>query len=424
MTCFCIDMKTFYASVECAERGLNPFETDLVVADVTRGKNALCLAVSPHLKGRGIRNRCRLSEIPSRWNFIIAPPRMQKYIDYAADIYAFYLQYFDSTDIHVYSIDESFIDATNYLAMYRTTGEALAKTLMNGIADRLKIPSTAGIGTNLYLAKVALDITAKHAPDHLGSLTEESYRATLWDHMPITDFWQVARGTAARLEHLGIFTMRGVAMMPEEKLYKAFGVNAELLIDHAWGRESCRLSDIKRYKSRTKSVSSSQILPRNYTAGEAETVVKEMAAALCRELLKRRQITKKVGVGIGYAGEEEAPDSAGRTLPSPTQLPSLLVPACVDAYRAAVKPNVPVRRLGLCFPDVCDEGCEGYDLFTDYEALEKEKNKERAALYVTERFGKNALLRGTSLKSEATARERNLLIGGHRAGYDDTPRKS
>ena len=419
-TCYCIDMKTFYASVECAERGLNPFETPLVVADTTRGSNALCLAVSPKLKAMGIKNRCRLSEIPSGWNYITAPPRMQKYIDYAADIYALYLDYFDPADIHVYSIDEAFIEATGYLSMYRTDGETLAKHLMGQIAEKLHIPSTAGVGTNLYLAKIALDITAKHTKEHIGILNEQSYRDTLWDHRPLTDFWQIARGTAERLAHRGIFTMRGIAAVPEELLYKIFGVNAELLIDHAWGRESCLISDIKQYKGKSKSVSSSQILPRNYTAAEAETVLREMAQQGCRELLKRHVIGKKVTVMVGYAGEEQPPAQGSARLSFATALPSLFVPAAVKAYREAVNPLFPVRRLGICFCDVTDENAGGYDLFTDWEAMDKEKRGAEAALQITERFGKNALLRGTSLKPEATARERNMLIGGHRAGYDDT----
>ncbi len=223
-----IDMKCFYASVECAERQLNPFETCLVVADETRGPNALCLAISPRMKALGIKNRCRLSDIPKNVKYIIAPPRMQLYIDYAADIYAIYLNYFSPDDIHVYSIDESFLDVTHYLGTYHMTPKQLAKRLMNEIADKLQIPSTAGIGTNLYLAKIALDITAKKAKDHMGYLDEDLYRKTLWDHEPLTDFWQVSTGTVNRLAKYGIHTMRGIAEYPEQYIYKAFGKNAEL----------------------------------------------------------------------------------------------------------------------------------------------------------------------------------------------------
>lgn len=422
-TYLCIDMKTFYASVECAERGLDPFETPLVVADPTRGRNALCLAVSPRMKALGVRNRCRLSEIPNGLSYITAPPRMQKYIDYAADIYALYLDWFDAADMHVYSIDESFIDATDYLTMYRTDGPHLARVLMSRIAEKMHVPSTAGVGTNLYLAKIALDITAKHAADHLGYLDEETYRQTLWDHRPITDFWQIARGTAGRLERRGLLCMRDITRAREETLYSLFGINAELLIDHAWGRESCRIEDIKQYKSRSRSINFSQILPRNYSFAEAETVVREMAEQGCRELVKRHAVTDKVSVGVGYAGEAEEPGHAGVKLHVRTARATLLVPAAVQAYRQAAVQGPQIRRLGLCFFDVVDENCAAYDLFTDVDAAEKEKRGEQTALEITEKFGKNALLRATSLKKEGTARERNLLIGGHRAGYDDTQGK-
>ena len=420
-TYFCIDMKTFYASVECAERGYNPFETNLVVADLTRGKNALCLAISPRMKAQGVKNRCRLSDIPPDIRYEVAPPRMQLYIDYAADIYAIYLNYFDPVDIHVYSIDESFIDATDYLAMYHTDGPALARLLMNEIADRLHIPSTAGIGTNLYLAKIALDITAKHARDHMGCLDEAGYRRLLWDHTPITDFWQVAGGTARRLAARGIYTMRGIAMAPEEMLYKVFGINAELLIDHAWGRESCRIADIKNYRAETKSVSFSQILPRDYSFMEARTVMQEMAIHGCHELMRRHVITRSVWVGVGYSGEfgRQMSNGSGR-LRAATSLLSLLQPEVEAVYDRIAVPNIPIRRLGLSFGNVVDEGCEGYDLFADWNAIDREKARERAVLGIMDRYGKNAVLRGTDLMPGATQRERNEMIGGHRAGYDDT----
>ena len=418
-TYYCIDMKTFYASVECAERKLNPFETDLVVADLTRGKNALCLAISPKMKARGISNRCRLSEIPGNVDYIVAPPRMQLYIDYAADIYDIYLDYFDSSDIHVYSIDESFIDVTDYLGVYHAEPVEFAKKLMNEIAERLHIPSTAGVGTNLYLAKIALDITAKHARDHIGYLDEKLYRETLWDHMPITDFWQIAGGTASRLSGLGIYTMRGIAHAPETLLYSRFGINAELLIDHAWGRETCRMSDIKNYRSKTKSVSFSQILPRDYTYDEARIVANEMALNGCRELMRRHVITRKVWVGVGYSGSFGSPTGATVKMTCATAMPSKIKPAADEAFvRAAVK-NIPIRRLGINFPDVCDEGCEGYDLFTDFGEIEKEKAREKTILEISSKYGKNAVLRGINYMEAATQKERNELIGGHRAGYDD-----
>lgn len=234
-TYFCIDMKSFFASVECAERGLNPFETNLIVADESRGNGTICLAITPKMKSLGVRNRCRRYEIPKNISYITAMPRMQKYIDYAAEIYGIYLQYIDKQDIHVYSIDESFIDATDYLSMYHKTPKEFAKMLIDEIANKLHIPATAGIGTNLYLAKIALDITAKKVPDHMGYLTEELFRETLWHHKPLTDFWGISTGTVRRLERRGITDMAGIAQFPSELLYKDFGINAELLIDHAWG---------------------------------------------------------------------------------------------------------------------------------------------------------------------------------------------
>ena len=226
-TYFCIDMKSFYASVECAERGLDPFETCLAVVDASRGKNAICLAISPKMKALGIKNRCRISDIPPSVKYIAAIPRMALYIDYAADIYGVYLKYVAPQDIHVYSIDESFLDVTKYLKLYGTDSVSFAKLLMQEVERVCHIPSTAGVGTNLYLAKIALDITAKHAPDHIGVLTEETYRKTLWDHRPITDFWMIAGGTAKRLERYGVYDMRGITLLPEKLLYSTFGINAE-----------------------------------------------------------------------------------------------------------------------------------------------------------------------------------------------------
>ena len=242
-TYLCIDMKSFFASVECAERGLNPFETNLVVADESRGKNALCLAITPKMKALGVKNRCRMSDIPKNIDYLVAMPRMKKYIEYNGDIYEIYRKYIDRDDIHVYSIDEAFIDATDYLPVHKKTPKEFAKFLINEIANKTHIPATAGIGTNLYLAKIALDITAKKAPDHIGYLDEELFRETLWDHRPITDFWGIANGTAKRLSNLAIYDMRGIANCPQELLYKRFGINAELLIDHSWGRESCTMRD-------------------------------------------------------------------------------------------------------------------------------------------------------------------------------------
>ena len=422
-TYFCIDMKTFYASVECAERGLNPFETNLVVADTSRGNGALCLAVSPRMKAQGVKNRCRLYEIPKHIKYETALPRMQLYIEYAADIYAIYLKYFSPDDIHVYSIDEAFIDATNYLSTYHMDAKGLAKKLMNEIAEVKHIPSTAGIGSNLFLAKIALDITAKHAKDHMGVLTEESFRETLWDHTPITDFWMIADGTARRLERFGITTLRGIAQCPQELLYKTFGKDAELLIDHAWGREPCRMQDIKSYKSKTHSVSFSQILPKDYTYDEARVVMTEMILHGCQELMRRKVICQKIWIGVGYS-KDVLPMVNGQTkLTSATAVNSLICPFVLDVFDRITDRSVPIRRLGISFNDVCDEGCEGYDFFTDWDAVEREKAKEKTVLQISDKYGKNAILRGTNFLAGATQRERNGMIGGHRAGYDDITRE-
>lgn len=423
-TYFCIDMKTFFASVECAERGLDPFETNLVVADVTRGKNALCLAVTPKMKVQGVWNRCRLSDIPSSIKYEIAPPRMAVYIKYAADIYSIYLDYIDAQDIHVYSIDEAFIDATEYLISYKKDKFDFAKFLMTEIARRTHIPSTAGIGTNLYLAKIALDIVAKHTRDRIGFLNEEIYKKTLWHHRPITDFWMVASGTAKRLERYGIFDMYGITVMPAGFMYKLFGRDAELLIDHAWGRETCLLSDIKSYRSKSHSVSFSQILPRDYTYKEARTVMQEMVLNGAAELMKRRVVTNSVAVFIGYSRDVTAPGKGMKRLDVTTNLPSFLVRVALGIYDAAVNPFFKVRRLAVSFDDVLDEGCEGYNFFVDPDAVERERSLCRAVLGINQRYGKNAVLSGINYTKEGTQRERNGFIGGHRAGYDDAKGKS
>lgn len=412
-TYFCIDMKSFFASVECAERGLNPFTTNLVVADETRGNGALCLAVSPKMKALGVRNRCRMFEIPKGIDFIIAKPRMKKYIEYAADIYELYLKYIDKDDIHVYSIDESFIDVTDYLKCYKLTAKQFATRLMDEIGVVKHIPATAGIGTNLYLAKIALDITAKKVPDHIGYLNEEIYRTTLWNHQPITDFWHIAKGTAARLAKLGVHDMEGVTKIPEELLYKIFCINAELLIDHAWGRESCTLADIKQYKSKSKSISNSQILFEDYTFEKAQIVMDEMVLSGCHRLMREHLITNKVGIYVGYSKDVIPPTGGSVRLHQTTNLYSIIKPYVRDLFCRTTNKENPIRRIGIDFTNLVDDCCEGYDLFTDMEAVEREKRSEAAVLYLQDRYGKNAVLRATDLLDGATAMQRNKLIGGH-----------
>ena len=412
-TYYCIDMKCFFASVECAERGLNPFETCLVVADEERGCNALCLAISPKLKSLGVKNRCRLSEIPKNIQYIIAKPRMKKYIDYAADIYDVYLDFISPDDIHVYSIDEAFLDVTPYLERRRMNEMEFASFLINRIAKKKHIPATAGIGTNLFLAKVALDITAKKTKNHIGYLNEELFKETLWHHRPITDFWQIAGGTANRLARYGIYDMKGIADTPEKLLYKVFGINAELLIDHAWGRESCTIADIKSYKSKSKSVSLSQILFEDYTFDKALLVILEMALSGCQEMMRREVISGNVSIGVGYSKDLIPPTGGSVSLNSATNVFSIIRENVIRLYHKTTNRFCPIRRLSISFNNVVGDGCEGYDFFTDIEKIEKERNIEKAVLGIKDRFGKNAVLRGFDLEEGATARVRNTLIGGH-----------
>lgn len=415
-TYLCIDMKSFYASVECAERNISPFETNLVVADESRGKGAITLAISPKLKSLGVKNRCRLFEIPKDIDYIIAKPRMSLYIKYCADIFEIYLDYFSQDDIHQYSIDEAFIDVTDYLSIYKLTAKQLAKKLINEIATRTHIPATCGIGTNLFLAKVALDITAKHCKDHIGELTEETFKETLWEHRPITDFWNIANGTANRLARFGIYDLKGVANAPEEILYRHFGKNAKILIDHANGKESCTIADIKKYKSKSKSISNSQILFSDYEYDKAKIVIQEMALNGCQRLIREHLIASHVGIFVGYS-KDVIPASGGtKKLLNSTNLYSFIREYVDELFEETTAKDVPIRRLGISFSGLADESAEGYDLFTDFEAIEKERRLEHAVLEIKDRFGKNAMLRAFDLQEGATQVERNKLIGGHNGG--------
>lgn len=412
-TYYCIDMKCFFASVECAERGLDPFTTPLVVADEARGSGALCLAVSPFMKRLGVKNRCRLFEIPKSIDYLVAKPRMQKYIDYAADIYEIYLRYISPNDIHVYSIDEAFIDATDYLKCYGKEPMEFARFLVSEIAREKKIPATVGVGSNLYLAKVALDITAKKSPDHMAELNEESYRNTLWQHQPLTDFWQISHGTVKRLSRYAIFDMRAIAKAPEELLYRLFGVNAELLIDHAWGRECCTIADIKKYRSKSRSMSSSQILFSDYPFDKAALVLCEMLRSGCQEMMRRRVITSKISIYVGYSKDVIPAAKGSVRMTATTQVYSVILPYVMGLFEKIADKKAPIRRLGITFCDIVSDGWEGYDLFTDVEAVEREKTLEHTVLDIKDKYGKNAMLRLSNLQEGATARERNKLIGGH-----------
>ena len=415
---FCIDMKSFYASVECAERHLSPFETNLVVADESRGQGAITLAISPKMKTLGVKNRCRLFEIPKNIDYIIAKPRMGLYIKYCGDIFDVYLDYISPDDIHQYSIDEAFLDVTDYLSLYNTEPRAFAKKLIDEIAVRTNIPATCGIGTNLYLAKIALDITAKKTKDHIGFLDEETYRKTLWTHKPITDFWNVAAGTANRLYRYGVTTMEGITRLPEDVLQRNFGKNYKILLDHAFGRESCTIADIKNYKAQSKSISNSQILFKDYDFQKAKIVILEMALAGCQRLLSEKLIAGNVGIYVGYSKDVLPPSAATRKMANSTNLYSEVREYVEKLYDEIADTNTPIRRLGISFGALCDESAAGYDLFCDLDKMEKERKREEAILEIKEKFGKNAILRGFNLQEGATQAYRNTLIGGHNGGEE------
>ena len=415
----CIDLKSFYASVECVERGLDPFKTNLVVADPTRSQSTICLAITPAMKKLGVKNRCRIHEIPAGIEYITAMPRMQLYIDYSARIYSIYLRYISKEDIHVYSIDECFMDVTNYLSLYHMTEKEMAVELMDAVMKETGITATAGIGTNLYLAKVAMDIVAKHVEDHIGILNEISYRQQLWDHRPLSDFWRIGSRTEKKLAGYGIHTMGDIAytsVTSEEWLYKMFGIDAELLIDHAWGMESCDIHDIKNYHTEEHSLSNGQVLMRNYSFEEAAVVVREMTDVLVLDLVSKGLITGSVTLWIAYDHRYERPSSHGTVrLTSLTNSSSTIMDEVDKLYQKITDRHTGIRRIEICANRVMPEGYLQYDLFTDPAAVEKEKNLQQAILDVKKRYGKNAIMRGANLLDCSTYRERNNQIGGHRA---------
>lgn len=410
---FVIDMKTFFASVECAERNLNPFETNLVVADESRSKGTVCLAITPKMKALGIRNRCRLYEIPQNIDYIIAKPRMKKYIEYAAKIYEIYLQYIDKNDIHIYSIDECFIDATSYIKFYKTTAKAFAQKLMNEIKDKLKIPSTCGIGTNMFLAKIALDLTAKKTNDGIGFLDEAKFRKELWNHRPITDFWQISTGIAKRLERYGIYDMKGITEIQEDYLYKEFGINAELLIDHAFGKETCEISDIKKYKSKSKSIGSSQILPCNYSYSDSIIILKEMIQNGVYDLVKNGYVAQGLYLSVVYGDSKQNETHGTIRLGSLTNLYSIIEEKALSLFKKIVNRDLPIRKIGYTFLNLLPEENEAYDLLTDLNKVNKEKKLTKSVIGIQDKFGKNSLLKGIDLEEKATQMERNKMIGGH-----------
>lgn len=501
-----IDLKSFYASVECVERQLDPMDTNLVIADASRTEKTICLAVSPSLKAFGISGRARLFEVVQKvrevntlrkskapnhqflgesylagelqehpefsLSYIIAPPRMAHYMEYSTKIYEIYLKYIAPEDIHVYSIDEVFMDVTAYLKTYALSPKGLAAKIIQDVLDQTGITATAGIGTNLYLCKVAMDIVAKHvAPDKSGvriaELDEMKYRELLWDHQPITDFWRVGRGYARKLAEHGMFTMGDVARCStgndgnyynEDLLYKLFGVNAELLIDHAWGWEPTTIELIRQYKPETNSLCSGQVLQCPYDSAKAKLVVKEMTDMLVLDMVEKHLVTDQMTLTIGYDIEnltspeaasrykgEVKTDRYGRKVPKhahgttnldePSSSTKRITEAVMELYDRIIDKNLLVRRITVAANHLTDEAAvrarkqEAFvqmDLFTDYEALEKQKQeneakmkKERAlqeaVLSVKKKFGKNAILKGMNLEEGATGAQRNKQIGGHKA---------
>lgn len=415
---FCIDLKTFYASVECVERGLDPFKTNLVVADISRGKGTICLAVSPALKNHGVKNRCRLFEIPSNIKYILAQPRMKKYIEYSANIYAIYLKYIAKEDIFPYSVDEMFLDVTKYIKMYKMSAVSLAKLIINDVFLTTGITATCGIGTNLYLAKIALDILAKHSKTNIAFLDEEKYKKVLWTHTPLSDFWQIGKGIESHLALLGIHTMQDIAKTNPDLLFKHFGVNAEIIIEHAFGKEPTTIADIKSYKREDESISSGQVLFRDYSFLEAKIVLVEMIDNLCLELIEKHKVCQSVSLCIGYSKEIHKKTGGSKKLKINTNVFSVLKPAILDLFEKTTLKNEPIRKINIFFGGLMDEQYEKLDLLINKIKVEHERNTSLAVHTIKRKFGKNAVLRGVSLRSSATQKLRNKLIGGHLSGEE------
>ena len=412
----CIDLKTFYASVECVERGLDPFKTNLVVADPSRGKGAICLAITPALKNRGIRNRCRIFEIPRNISYITAMPRMKKYIEYSANIYSIYLKYIDKNDIYVYSIDEAFLDVTNYLKLYNKSAYDLAKDIMRDIFVTTGITATCGIGTNLYLAKIALDITAKHVKTNIGYLDENKYKDKLWHHKPLVDFWRIGKGIEKRLNKLGLYDMYDIACCNESVLYKEFGINARFLIDHSKGIEPVTINEIKAYKPKSNSISSSQILFEDYNYLDAREVLIEMVDSSCLELVRKNMVANRVFFMIGYSKDVIPALKISRKLEQSTNSYSMILKIVMKEYDNRVNKREKIRRLSVGFGDISLNKCRQLDLFGEYYSLEKDAKIEKVMNDIKDKYGKNSILRGISYKDNTTQRIRNKLIGGHNAG--------
>ncbi len=413
-TYMCIDMKSFFASVECVQRGLDPFKTNLVVADPDRGDGTICLAVSPAMKALGVPGRCRVFEIPKNIEYIKAKPRMSLYLEKSAQIYSIYLQYFSPDDIHVYSIDESFIDISGYRLLYRKSDREIAEMLRNAVFEQTGITATVGIGSNLFLAKVALDIISKNAPDYIGILDDRSFKEKISHHRPITDIWNIGKGTAKRLEKFGVFDLDGVANMPEDVLYRTFGVNARYLIDHSNGKESCTISDIKNYVPKSSSLSNSQVLFRDYSYDEAWLIMHEMVENMVLNMVKKGCIVSLFSLCISYSGHIVKPFSVSEKISFPTSSYKKITEIFDSFYRRNPRRELPIKQITISMGGLENESNKPITLFDDIEYESKEHSLMKTFIDIHERFGKNALIRGRDLCAHATLQERNKLIGGHR----------
>ena len=434
-TYIAIDLKSFYASVECVARGLDPLKAKLVVADATRTDKTVCLAVSPALKALGVGGRDRLFQVlkkAPRGSFIIAPPRMQKYIEVSSAIFAIYARYVAPEDIHVYSIDEAFLDVTSYLNTYEMSAHQLARTIVKDVLGHTGITATVGIGENLYLAKVAMDIVAKHLPGdsdgvRIAELNEFSYREKLWTHTPLTDFWRIGHGYAKRLQDLGIHNMGELArysLTGYEKLYRVFGVNAELLIDHAWGYEPTTISDIKHYHAKNHCLCSGQVLHRAYSKTEAYTIITEMADGLALELTEKHLLTDQIILDIG-AQLHDSHLHGSFNLSDFTSSSTEIISAFQKLFERLAPADLQIRKLSLAANHLIKDSeniekpLRQLDLFTKPEETEQQTEQnlrlQQATLEIQKRYGKNALLKGTNFRPGATTIERNSQIGGHRA---------
>ena len=439
----CIDLKSFYASVECVERKLDPMTTDLVVADPSRSDKTICLAVSPSLKARGVSGRARVFEIPKSFEYIMAPPRMALYLEYAARIYKVYLDYVSPDDIHVYSIDEVFIDVTSYLKRYGKTPKEMAEMLMNEVYERVGIRATAGVGPNMYLAKIAMDIIAKHADDFIGVLNYDSFRTRLWNHRPLSDFWRIGRKTAEKFEKIGVYTMGDIAVMDEDLAYRMFGIDGELVLDHAYGIEPTTMEDIKGYKNKSHSLSRGQVLMRDYTNEEGLLIIKEMTEQLCHEMTYLKMVTGNVSVMVGYSNALKEKMARGSVSFSvKTDATAAIMPAVANLYKRITNPEYPVRRMFINFNDIKPKAEDRQmTLFDIVEADDEEsgitkgqarrRNAEDPTLNahsrykrdsvlqetvnsIRHKYGKDAVVRGMDLEEAATTIERNHQVGGHK----------